>query len=302
MLSLSIHPTALGLWMPLRPATFWTAIMCFSMLVPGCVYAEGIDTEHLFGFLIGTDVGNVGEREFQSQTTGRFSKSGDNYRAINQELELEFVPVGNFRIEVGGSFAAHDIDGTPGFEDRRQLAWQGISLDLRYRFLDRDTAPFGLTLAVENQLGRIDESTGAVVRNYGTELTLAFDRELVPNLAVAALNLTYQSEWTRFLGTGAAEQESTIGAGFGVMARVLPGLFVGGEARYLRKYEGIGLEEFSGQGLFVGPTAYFQLSERSRLTATWSVQAWGRTAGSGSALDLVNFERHQARLVFGVNF
>ncbi len=288
--------------MLLRPVTFWTAILCFSMLVPGCTHAEGIDTEHLFGFLIGTDVGNVGEREFQSQTTGRFSKSGDNYRAINQELELEFVPVGNFRIEVGGAFAAHDIDGTPGFEDRRQLAWQGISLDLRYRFLDRDTAPFGLTFAVENQLGRIDESTGAVVRNYGTELTLAFDRELVPNLAVAALNLTYQPEWTRFLGTGAAEQESTIGAGFGVMARVLPGLFVGGEARYQRKYKGIGLEEFSGQGLFVGPTAYFQLSERSRLTATWSVQAWGRTAGSGSAPDLVNFERHQARLVFGVNF
>ncbi len=145
--------TALGLWMPLRPAKFWTAILCFSMLVPGCVYAEGIDTEHLFGFMIGTDVGNVGEREFQSQTTGRFSKSGDNYRAINQELELEFVPVGNFRIEVGGAFAAHDIDGTPGFEDRRQLAWQGISLDLRYRFLDRDTAPFGLTFAVENQKG-----------------------------------------------------------------------------------------------------------------------------------------------------
>src|SRR6266404_7187799 len=286
--------------MPLRPATFWTAILCFSMLVSGCVYAEGIDTEHLFGFLIGTDVGNVGEREFQSQTTGRFSKSGDNYRAINQELELEFVPVANFRIEVGGAFAAHDIDGTPGFEDRRQLAWQGISLDLRYRFLDRDTAPFGLTFAVENHLNRIDEATAAVIRNYGTELRVAFDRDLVPNFAVAALNLIYQPEWTRFLG--ATEQESTIGAAFGVMARVLPGLFVGGEARYLRKYEGIGLEEFTGQALFVGPTAYFQLSKRSRLTAAWSLQAWGRSARSSSALDLVDFERHQARLVFGFNF
>ena len=47
---------------------------------------------------------------------------------------------------------------------------------------------------------------------------------------------------------------------------------------------------------------YFRLSERARLTANWSVQAWGRTAGSDGNLDLVNFERHQARLVFGVNF
>jgi hypothetical protein len=88
----------------------------------------------------------------------------------------------------------------------------------------------------------------------------------------------------------------------GMMAQVRPGFLLGGEARYFRKYDGIGLEELSGQALFVGPTAYFQLSERSRLTATWSVQAWGRPAGSNAALDLVNFERHQAKLVFGVNF
>jgi hypothetical protein len=266
------------------------------------VYAEGIDTEHLFGFMIGTDVGTVGEHEFQSQTTGRFSRSGGSYRAINQELELEFVPVDNFRIEIGSVFAAHDINGIAGFENRSQLAWQGVSLDLRYKFLDRGTAPFGLTFAVENHVGRIDESTAAAVRNYGTELTLAFDRELVPNFVVAALNLTYQPEWTRFLGTGAAEQESTVGASLGVMTQLRPGLFVGGEARYLRKYEGIGLDGFMGEALFVGPTAYFQLSERSRLTATWSLQAWGRSARSSSALDLVDFERHQARLVFGVNF
>jgi hypothetical protein len=121
-------------------------------------------------------------------------------------------------------------------------------------------------------------------------------------VAVAAINLIYQPEWTRFVGTGAAEQEATVGAAFALMAKVRPGIFLGGEARYFRKYEGIGLDEFSGQAFFVGPTAYFQLSERSRLTASWSMQAWGRPAGSNAALDLVNFERHQARLVFGVNF
>jgi hypothetical protein len=266
------------------------------------VHAEGIDTEHLFGFMIGTDVGSTGEREFQSQTTGRFSKSGGHYRAIDQELELEFVPARNFRIEMGTSFASHDINGVPDFEDRRQLAWQGVSVDFRYRFLDRDTAPFGLTVDVETHADRIDEITAAVVRNYGTGLALAFDRELVPDFAITALNLIYQPEWTRFVGTGAAEQESTIGAAFAVMAQMRPDFFVGGEARYLRKYDGIGLQEFAGHALFVGPTAYFKLSESSRLTLAWSFQAWGRSARSMPALDLIDFERHQARLVFGVNF
>src|ERR1700704_6766678 len=120
--------------MPIDAKAVRTAIVCLSTLLPNCMHAEGIDTEHLFGFMIGTDIGNVGEREFQSQTTGRFSKSGGNYRAINQELELEVVPAKNFRIELGSGFASHDINGLAGFEDRRQLAWQGVSLDLRYRF------------------------------------------------------------------------------------------------------------------------------------------------------------------------
>src|SRR3979411_687338 len=282
--------------MPIDAKAFRTAIVCFSTLLPNCVQAEGIDTEHLFGFMIGTDVGSPGEREFQSQTTGRFSKSGGRYRAVGQEFELEFVPAKDFRIEVGSAFASHDINGVPGFEDRRQLAWQGVSVDLRYRFLDRDTAPLGLTFAVESHADRINETPAAVVRNYGTALTLAFDRELVPNFAVAALNLIYQPEWTRLVGTGAAEQESTIGAAFAVMAQMRPGFLVGGEARYLRKYEGIALEEFAGQALFVGPTAYFQLSERSRLTLAWSLQAGGRFAQSRPVLDLVNVGRHQAGL------
>ena len=276
--------------------------MCITALLPGNVRAEGIDTEHLFGFMIGTDIGNVGEREFQSQATGRFARNGGSYRAIGQEFELEFVPVENVRVELGTTFSSHHISGVPGLEDRRRWSWEDLSVDLRYRFLERDAAPFGFTVAVENRASRVDESTAAAVRSYGTEFTLAFDRELIQNVVVAALNLTYQPEWTRVIGTGAAEQESTISAAVGLMAQLRPGFFLGGEARYLRRYEGIGLEEIAGQALFVGPTAYFQLSPRTRLTAAWSTQAWGRPAGSNAALDLVNFERHQARLIFGVNF
>src|SRR6266568_870057 len=230
--------------MPTPAKTFRSAILCFSALFPLCAHAEGIDTEYIFGFMIGTDVGNVGEREFQSQTTGRFGRGG-RYRAIGEELEAEFVPAKNFRVEVGSTFAGHDIAGVPGLDDQRRLSWQGVSVDFRYRFLDRDAAPFGLTFALETHADRIDETTAALVRKYGNELTLAFDRELVPGFAVAALNLMYQPEWTRFAGSAAAEREATVGAAFSVMAQFRPGFFLGGEARYLRKYEGIGLDEFS---------------------------------------------------------
>jgi len=68
--------------MPSEAKAFRTVIVCLSALLANGVHAEGIDTEHLFGFMIGTDVGSTGEREFQSQTTERFSKSGGRYRAI----------------------------------------------------------------------------------------------------------------------------------------------------------------------------------------------------------------------------
>src|SRR6476620_2886830 len=288
--------------MPIGAHTIWTAIAFGVALAPACVSAEeSFDTEHIFGFMIGTDVGNPGEREFQTQTTGRFGKGG-TYRALQQEVEIEVVPLPNFRIEVGGTATLHDITGVPDIDDRRQFNFQGASLDLRYRLLDRGRAPFGLTVAAELHGDRIDEPSGAKGRMSGSEFTLAFDRELVPNFAIGALNLIYQPEWARFETAGLSEKSSTIGAAFAGLVRVRPDVLLGGEVRYFRQYEGIGLGELSGQALFVGPTAYVQLSERSRLTLSWSMQAWGRPAGSGGNLDLVNFERHQARLVFGVNF
>jgi hypothetical protein len=289
--------------MRLGASTFRTAVACIVAFAPAGVSAEeGFDTEHIFGFMIGSDVGNQGEREFQTQTTGRFGKGAGTYRALEHEVELEIVPLPNFRVEVGGTVALHDITGVPDIDDRRQFNFQGLSLDLRYRLLGREHAPFGMTIAAETHGDRIDEVSGAKGRMYGTNFTLAFDRELIPNFVIGALNLIYQPEWARFEVSGLSERSSTIGAAFAGMVRVRPDVLLGGELRYFRQYEGIGLGEFAGQALFVGPTAYVQLSEQSRLTLSWSMQAWGRPAGSGANLDLVNFERHQARIVFGINF
>ena len=177
------------MWKPGPVKGFRAAIACLWAVFPYCASAEDIDTEHLFGFLIGADVGEVGEREFQSQTTGRFVRSGGSYRAVEQEFEIEAVPVSNFRVELGTAFSSHEIAGVPDFEDRHQLAWQGTTAEFRFKFLDRESAPFGLTLAVDGHAGRIDEVTGAAIRGYGTDLTLAFDRELIPNVVVAAFNL-----------------------------------------------------------------------------------------------------------------
>ena len=112
------------------------------------------------------------------------SRNGGTYRAAGQEFELEFVPVKNVRVELGTS-TYHHIRSVAGFEDRRQMSW-GVALDLRYRFLERARSPFSFTFAVEQHASRIDENSATRVRSYGTEFTAAFDRELVPNVVLAA--------------------------------------------------------------------------------------------------------------------
>ena len=84
--------------------------------------------------------------------------------------------------------------------------------------------------------------------------------------------------------------------------RVMPNLFIGAEARSLRQYDGLGLNSFAGQALYIGPTFYATFGPAYFLSAAWNVQVWGAVAGNSGALELVNFERHQAKLRVGVVF
>jgi hypothetical protein len=83
---------------------------------------------------------------------------------------------------------------------------------------------------------------------------------------------------------------------------VAEGVFVGAESHYLRVYDGIGLNSFSGDALFVGPTAYWQVTETFAVSAAWSLQVTGGSAGLPGPLNLRDFERHEVRLRFEYTF
>jgi hypothetical protein len=61
--------------------------------------------------------------------------------------------------------------------------------ELRYRLLDREHAPFALTVGAELHWSRSDETSGEPVDNYGTQLSVALDTELVKNLVFGAINV-----------------------------------------------------------------------------------------------------------------
>ena len=281
------------------------SISLFAMaLVTGLTGTNGAraaDTEHLFGFTTGADVGKVGERELETELTGRSGKHAGSYSAINQTFEAKITPFENLRISAAMAVAYFDVSGVPGLMDRRQIAPQGFMVEARYRLLSSERGPFSLTIIAAPRWDRTDEISGAAINGYGGTLTVAMDKAIIANRLFGAVNVLYDTEAANVPATNSWQHDSRFGASAALSTQVQSGFFIGGEVRYLRAFDGTGLDRFAGHAVFAGPTMYYQLSPQLVLSGAWSFQVAGQTA-SGGALDLIHFERHQAKLRLNYNY
>lgn len=264
--------------------------------------SDEIETEHLFSFNRGTDVDNVGSKEIEAGLDGRFEKRTGTYTVLSPSLGYEFVPVENLRLELEATSAFFDISNVSGLEDRKRGAFESVSLEIRYRLLDREKAPIGLTVMAEPKFGRADETSGAPVDLYGIEFGVFADKELIPKRLVGVVNLRYEPEAVRSRPADEWERESTLTASTGLMYRLKPDTFLGAELRYLRKYEAAALDNFAGHALFIGPAAYTKLADHWWMSAGASFQVAGRAVDDPRALDLTNFERFETKLRLGYEF
>lgn len=271
-----------------------------ALIVPSSgAIAQEIDTDHLFVFSQGTDIGDVGTIELESEANARFGKRGDRYVAYTQELEAGYIPVKNLHVFVGGSLAYFDIAGVPGFDDRQRLSFNELEAEVRYRVMDRARSPFGLAVQVQPGWAVIDERSGEPGDSYGIAFSLLADKEIVEGRVVAAVNIGYKLETAR--ENGSWEKESALWISGSLMTRVRPGLFLGADVRHLRQYEGLGLDSRVGQATFLGPSLCWKPGKIT-VRAGWSTQVAGDARGLPGSLDLTNFERNQAKLSVGFSF
>src|SRR5262249_29569798 len=57
-----------------------------------------VDTEHMFGFTEGSDIGEAGEKELEADSTGRFGKFGGSYNNVATTLEAKYSFSDYFRL------------------------------------------------------------------------------------------------------------------------------------------------------------------------------------------------------------
>ncbi|MDQ4060622.1 MAG: hypothetical protein M3145_05870, partial [Pseudomonadota bacterium] len=242
-----------------------------------------------------------------------------SYVAFNNVTELEYGITDNLRFALGVASAYYYVRNIFELENRNNGGFDGLSTEFKWRLLERGPSPIGLAIAVEPEWRRFEETSGAPATVVSLGLKLQADAALIPDVLFAALNLIYEPEASKQRGGGRFEfeddegtltfepfrweRESSLEASGALAARVTETIFLGAELRYLTTYEGLFFREFEGRALFVGPTFFAKLSEHAFVKAAWSVQVAGKAAEDpGHDLDLVNYERHQVRVKFGVNF
>jgi hypothetical protein len=264
-------------------------------------YAD-VDSEHMFGFTIGSDIGSAGEIEIEAESDSGAGKRAGSYLAAMNALQLKATITDDIRISPHVEFGHHAIAAVPGMADLTRTEFAGGGVEFKYRVLNRATAPFGLTFGLDASVARIDAATGQRTRDYALDFSMALDRELIPDRLYGALNLVHAPSWARDPVTGAWAQSSQSGIGAALVGRIAKDVYLGGEVRYLRAYDSIGWGGFSGEAVFAGPSLFVVLAPRATMTLAWNAQIAGHAQGATGALDLTNFERHQVRVRFGFGF
>ncbi|MFJ7441476.1 hypothetical protein ACIQW5_28065 [Methylorubrum thiocyanatum] len=272
---------------------------------------DKIDTENLFGFTEGTDVGKKGEQEVIVDTIGRFSKRRDGpgrsgYGAAQPIISYQYDPTDNFSIEPGLWFDARDSRNIAGVPDKSFGTFNGGSLELKYQFFKRtEERPFSLALQAEPQYARITPIEGQGADVFSVETRLIADARLVPDRLWAGINLIYDPQVSRLKGSSEVDRSSTLSVSCTLMAKVGGDIFFGPEARYMRAYEGAFLNRFEGHAVFVGPVLHYQVMEKGFLTLAYSTQVFGHDRDpdfSDRAFNLNQFSRHNLRVRFGIEF
>jgi len=263
---------------------------------------KDLETKYIFGFTTGSGTGLEGEKEFTIDTIGRFGKRDGHYAATETKYEFEFTPNQFIQIEFGALGSTHDIGGVTDLDDRRQFALSGGFAELRYLAIERTSNnPLAVTLAVEPTGRRIDETSGARVRNFEFETTVNADLELLAKRLYAGFNLLYEPEVTQ-TATGETQREAKFGGSAALSLRIASNIVVGAEVWYLRHYDAVNLTSFTGDAVMLGPTLYIQFAPKMFMTAAWNTQVWGREIGNPVSLNLAEFQRHRAKLKFAWEF
>jgi hypothetical protein len=270
-----------------------------------------VDTEHLFGFTEGADAGEKGEQEVVIDTVTRISKRRDGpgpstYRVLDTRFAYQFNPIDKLSIEFSAFGTLRRQRNIVDLDDKSYGTFDGVSMEVKYQFLKgTKEQPLGLALEVRPRFTRILPVEGNGANIFDLESLLQIDVQVVPDKLWYGSNISFEPAAGRQRGGGPGYRSSTFLWSNVLVGRIGENTYFGPEVRYLRGYEGIFLNQLESEALTVGPALHHRFTGKIWLTAAYAGQVWGRDADptlAGRALGLNQFERHNVRVKFGMEF
>ena len=136
---------------------------------------------------------------WSSSWPARGAKRDGAYRVLSQASALKLTLTDSFRVSPFVGFDHHRIRGVAG--PRRPQSWRRwakAGVEIKYRALDRQAAPFGLTfVATPYWATRRRDQRRTTAPTTARNSPMMADKELIADKLLAAVNLGYTPEANR---------------------------------------------------------------------------------------------------------
>jgi hypothetical protein len=266
--------------------------------------ADETNTWLIFGFTEGSDVGAKGEWTLSHDSIVRTTAHGPSLGAwdggigigysLSDRAVISLTATPSLEGNADGIRTSYRTDGVSSHA-------LGASASFKYQLFRRDEAPMGLAIQISPYWQHI--TAGPLEQNsIGSEVRVVADRVLVPDRWFAALNVAYQPHHDAY-SDGSGFRKTTAEISGAVSRKVLTNLLVGAEVRLVSKFQGFAFDQWAGDAVYLGPTAFMLIGEQGYLGLAWSARITERgNVDNGQILDLDGFDRHQVRVKAGVSF
>ena len=254
---------------------------------------EEVDTEHIFGFAEGSDIGEKGEREIENVNIGSFGQVGA-YNNVDTETSFRYGVTDRLRLSIGTLTDYYAIADNPSFTNRTATTFSGVIGEARVKLIDDARNPYGLSLSFNPAFRQFDPLSGVQTHNYSLPVTLLFNAALIPGKFYAAVNLAYTPSF--FPIASGTEHDDGLTAIASATYAIGPKIFLGGEIRHETLVQSTAS---TAHALFLGPTLFYRASP----VFTAKVAFEPQVADLGAhTLNLSTYQRYQVELQFAYNF
>jgi hypothetical protein len=274
----------------------------------------------IFGFSSGSDVADLGSWGAAAEYNGAYGTRRGTLQAHNIKTQISTSPFPCLEIGPSLNYGFSRLHERVGLTGTNISAFGG-QIEFKYKLLGRATHGVGLTLTAEPGYSRIrtrfndplapfSGSEGSAAGSNSFKALLDF--AIVPERIFAAINVEYAQSWTSAepLGlNGCAPNSlaawcraSNLNIRAALSAKLADNVFLGVEGQHLRTYSGAFLNRLQGQAFYVGPTLFWQATEKLALSGTFATQVAGQARSVPNSLDLNNYSRHIAKVKLGYAF